>query len=478
MKSFFGIKPSSPKYFDLNIDKILENWECKHAVREIIANALDEQLITKTKEIKIYKDNHDWVIRDYGRGIKAEHLTQAENQEKLNHKGVIGKFGIGLKDALATFDRHNIKVFIFSKSADISVTRTTKTGFNDIVTLHASIASPSKKIEGTEFRLIGLSDSDMEAAQKMFLNFSNPHILASTEYGEVIKSTSNGGDIYINGVLVANEPNFLFSYNINKLDSFLKRAINRERSNVGRTAYASMVRKILLSCESDEVGNYLSDDLTKFSSGQNHDELRWVDVQTHAAKIIAKQSKAVFVTSKEIQENIDLVNEATDAERKVIIIPETLSKKIEETNNTSEPQDDKKITTFTEFVKKRSENFQYEFTDEKTFSYEEKKNYDLINKVFDLIGGKPPIITGVRISETMQKDTTTFSACDGVWDHQRKQIIIYRKILADRNRFIGVLLHEIAHAKSGWTDSTRGFENELTNMLGIIAPKALLLSSL
>jgi hypothetical protein len=28
--------------FDLNIDKILENWEPKHAVREIIANALDE----------------------------------------------------------------------------------------------------------------------------------------------------------------------------------------------------------------------------------------------------------------------------------------------------------------------------------------------------------------------------------------------------------------------------------------------------
>jgi hypothetical protein len=34
------------KNFDLNIDKILENWEVFHAVRELIANAIDEQILT------------------------------------------------------------------------------------------------------------------------------------------------------------------------------------------------------------------------------------------------------------------------------------------------------------------------------------------------------------------------------------------------------------------------------------------------
>ena len=36
------------KEFDLNIEKILENWENYHAIREIIANALDEQVLTNT----------------------------------------------------------------------------------------------------------------------------------------------------------------------------------------------------------------------------------------------------------------------------------------------------------------------------------------------------------------------------------------------------------------------------------------------
>ena len=34
--------------FDLNIEKILDNWEIYHAIREIIANALDEMILTQT----------------------------------------------------------------------------------------------------------------------------------------------------------------------------------------------------------------------------------------------------------------------------------------------------------------------------------------------------------------------------------------------------------------------------------------------
>lgn len=102
--------------FDLNIEEVLENWEVEHAVREVIANALDEQVISKTPEIEIHKDQHDcWHIRDYGRGLKIEHFTLNENKEKLESKAeVIGKFGVGLKDALATFHRRGVGVSVVS----------------------------------------------------------------------------------------------------------------------------------------------------------------------------------------------------------------------------------------------------------------------------------------------------------------------------------------------------------------------------
>lgn len=72
------------RQFDLNIEKVLEHWNIAFALREIIANAFDEHMLTKTIEPKIYKDEQGaWHIRDYGRGLRYEHFTQNENKEKF-----------------------------------------------------------------------------------------------------------------------------------------------------------------------------------------------------------------------------------------------------------------------------------------------------------------------------------------------------------------------------------------------------------
>lgn len=135
------VKTNNAKEFDLNIEKILENWEVYHAIREIIANALDEQILTNTKDISIYKSNDGWWhIIDFGRGLNYHHLTQNENEEKLTNDKLIGRFGVGLKDALATLYRHGIKVQIISKYGIITLKEASKSGFDDIITLHAQIA--------------------------------------------------------------------------------------------------------------------------------------------------------------------------------------------------------------------------------------------------------------------------------------------------------------------------------------------------
>ncbi|MGI4022492.1 MAG: hypothetical protein ACRYFA_13380 [Janthinobacterium lividum] len=253
------------KKFDLNIEKILENWDTKHAVREIIANALDEQKLTDSNDIKIIKEtnSNSWIIKDFGRGLKYEHFTQNENEEKLSATGVIGKFGIGLKDALATFERKGIAVNILSKHGDITLGKSQKSGFDDLVTLHAYISEPSNQyINGTEFHLTNITDFDIEEGKKLFLKFNNESIIENTKYGSVLKKAGTQGKIYINGVLVATEENFLFSYNITLLNASIKKAINRERTNVGRTAYANTVKSILLDCQSEEIGSSLSSDLS------------------------------------------------------------------------------------------------------------------------------------------------------------------------------------------------------------------------
>src|SRR6185436_19415717 len=84
------------RIFDLNVEEVLENWEIEHAVREVIANALDEQVLSNTADIQINKDSAgNWRVRDFGRGLRIEHFTLNENPEKLvAPSGVIGKFGV------------------------------------------------------------------------------------------------------------------------------------------------------------------------------------------------------------------------------------------------------------------------------------------------------------------------------------------------------------------------------------------------
>jgi hypothetical protein len=225
--------------FDLNIEEVLENWEVEHALREVIANALDEQVISKTAEIEISKDKQgDWQIRDFGRGLRIEHFTLNENPEKLNAlSGVIGKFGVGLKDALATFHRRGIGVLIHSSFGTFRLKQEHKHGFSDIVTLHVEYDDSPNNMRGTEFILHGVTDADMAKAKSLFLKFAGEEILETTTYGQILRRKGNFARVYILGVFASEEPNFLFSYNITSLTDSMKKKLNRERLNVGRTTY-------------------------------------------------------------------------------------------------------------------------------------------------------------------------------------------------------------------------------------------------
>lgn len=292
------------RLFDLNIEKVLEHWSVAFAVREVLANALDEQELTGSNPPEIFKDSQGaWHIRDFGRGLKYEHLTQNENKEKIRHKDrVIGKFGFGLKDALATFDRHKVGVSIFSQHGDITISKEGKHGFSDISTLHACIIDASDRdFVGTDFVMDGVKDEDIETAKSYFLQFSGDVVLESTSFGSVIrKHPKQAGRIYVNGLCVAQEKNFLFSYNITSPTSSLRKALNRERTNVGRSAYTDRVKSILLACSTPEVANELAQDLQNFERGTMKDELAWTDVSLHACKILNTTGEVIFLTSEQL----------------------------------------------------------------------------------------------------------------------------------------------------------------------------------
>src|SRR5579864_6823979 len=127
------------KSVDLNIDKILEAWSPQEAIRELISNALDETLISEAKEdVKIYKEGENYIIQDYGRGIREEHFIINENREKLENPKCIGKFGFGLKDSIGVLIRNKIKIKI-ETSHITAVFKRKKKHTTDHLAIHAII---------------------------------------------------------------------------------------------------------------------------------------------------------------------------------------------------------------------------------------------------------------------------------------------------------------------------------------------------
>ncbi len=90
-----------------------------------------------------------------------------------------------------------------------------------------------------------------------------------------------------------------------------------------------------------------------------------------------------------------------------------------------------------------------------------------------MIGGLPKRVKSIKVSETMRPDFLTGSITQGLWDEASNSIIILRKQLGSLQDFSGTLLHEIAHAKTGYEDVSREFEDALTEMLGQVAASEL-----
>ncbi|MDQ6786230.1 MAG: ATP-binding protein [Acidobacteriota bacterium] len=454
------------KKFDLNIEKVLENWDISHALREIIANSLDEQALTKSKDIEIFQDgSNNFHIRDYGRGLRYEHLTQNENDEKLkNSHLVIGKFGVGLKDALATFDRQDVAIFVKSNYGEITVEKSAKHGFEDVVTLHAFISEPSDKdFVGTEFIFSGVSSEEIEKAKSYFLKFSDETLVEKTQYGEVLFKQDNVGKIYINGLLVAEEENFLFSYNITSLTQVMRKALNRERTNVGRIAYTDRIKTILLSCQRKIVAKFLVNDLQEFESGSQHDEVKWTDVAVYACQLLNANDKVIFLTPQDVSKNNNSVDDAKLDGFKIVFIPENIKAKIKGLKDVN----GQPIRDLSQYITEYNESFSYSFVSMDNLLDSEKAIFNLSEKVFSLINAKPKTVREILISETMRKEVG-LSETVGVYEPSYQRIIIKRSQLRNKENYVGTLLHETAHAISGACDVNRDFEIELTRLLGIV----------
>jgi hypothetical protein len=467
-------RAGSADAFDLNIGKVLEHWTVPFAIREVIANALDEAAISGTSEPTIARDEHGiWHVRDFGRGVRYAHLTQNESAEKRRHPAVIGQFGMGLKDALATFDRRGVGVTLRSRHGDIATGKHGKAGkFSDVITLHALVGPPSDaQMTGTDVVLVGVTDDQIAEAKRLFLRYSAESVLEETRFGQVLRRPAGRGvgRVYVKGLLVAEEPNFLFSYNVTDLNAPLRRALNRERTNVGRTAYTDRVKKILTECVTADVARPLADDLAAFTSGRQHDELGWIDVALQACRVLQSLEKVLFVTSWQLAEGSAQLQYAQDDGYRLVTVPDDIARRLKSmTDLSGQP-----LVDLGRYREEWNDSFTYAFVSVEELTAEERQVFDRTKELLGLVGCRAGIgrVKKVLVSQTMRLSDAGNMVL-GVWEHGEGRIIVRRSELATLDRYAGTLLHEFTHASGGHEDRTLEFESDLSRVVGLVAAAA------
>lgn len=454
------------RLFDLNIEEVLDHWEVEHALREIIANALDEELLTGSSEVEIYEDDNGiWHVRDFGRGLAIEHFTLNENAQKLaGPSGVIGKFGVGLKDALATFHRRGVEVTITSRHGRFELQETQKHEFDGITTLHVMHSSGERDMSGTDVSLSGVTSDQVTAARLLFLRFAGEQLLERTEYGDVFSRQDGAGRVYISGVLANEEPNFLFTYNITNLTDAMRKRLNRERLDVGRTTYVERVKTILRTAQGSEICDALADQVGERAQGRQCDEMQWIEVAQRALNLLHQRKPVAFVTEEEVAELPNVVDNMRGDGLDVVMVSEAQKGKLD----IQFQGGDRDLRTVEGYVEQYNESFSYEFIEPDELTGAERGVFDRAEAIIDLLGPhgfRPPVL----VSETIR---VGLDSTEGVWDAEEQAIILKRDELRSLESFAGTLLHELAHARTGAVDATRHFENILTSYLGQVAAPA------
>jgi hypothetical protein len=456
--------------FDLNIERVLEHWTLVHALREVIANALDEASLTNTAEPEILRDDGGRVhVRDFGRGLRYEHLTQNESTEKHEQPDrVIGKFGVGLKDALATFDRHGVSVHIASAHADLTTGTRAKAGFPDVTTLHALVDDPSDPARsGTDFVLEGeaLTDEDVEHAKALFLHYSGDEVMDTTPYGQILERPTEAARIYVNGLRVATEDNFLFSYNITSTTKALRQALNRERSHVGRAAYTDRVKAILLAADSDPVVEALVEDLKSFERGSQRDETAWIDVGLHACSRLNARRPVIFLSASELRAAPDVLQRAAEDGYEAVVVPDSVRKRLRGMTDA----DGNPMRDLDTYLEEWDASFEFDFVEPDELSPDEREVWATLDAIFATVGGRPRRIKDVKVSTTMRRQAGRHFEAVGVWEPRERRIVVKRDQLGSLETFAATILHEAAHAASGAPDVSFEFESALTEFLGTVS---------
>lgn len=192
--------------YNLNLTKdYCDHWTVNNAVRELIANTLDEEgTITTTNDYKIVFTND--------RELPIEALLMGYTAKKS--ESAIGQYGEGLKIAMLVLTREKLLTTLYSGNLEYKFYFAYPEGFG-VKTLHVEVIEREENVVGTEITIHNMEET----------------VISENYITDPVGILPNRKGLYCQGMLVDDKfyiKNHTIMYGVN-LDKPIK--LNRDRSS-------------------------------------------------------------------------------------------------------------------------------------------------------------------------------------------------------------------------------------------------------
>jgi len=427
----------------------ISNWTNIDAMREIIQEMLDVKYMYKCDGKFSYIKNK-LVVTDSGPGLNKKDLALGVSN-KTNIDGAIGQFGEGMKLAMLVAARNNREMSVRTKDFIIKPAIEYNKDL-EIDTLTLTVNNTSTDFIGTQF-IYECTQQEFIELKNLFVETNdNFQVLESTERGDVL---SPRGYIFINGALASKftERNLMFSYNfINNKE--LKEAQNRDRKIVDSNILYKNIAYIIGKITNTKL-------ITKFLKNIFDENNLYFEGDVGYDVIIHEENKENWRKSL-----FSIFGEK-------ICLQSTPINDLEASNlgyTVIKPQ----YTSFNHFlrnlnIKNSGEVVRIDIGNYKVSEFNEtnqKTLLDIYNAILFLGFIELPEFDDIVIVDEIYENNER--EIYGLWVPSENKILL-KRILFEMDNFVllkGVLVHEIVHKNTGYSDRTREFELKLTEIIG------------
>jgi len=417
-----------------------KNWTVEDAVRELIQNAID----TETKVEFSRHDNSRWVIKDNGSGMQLSDFLVGRTSKSDNAQA-IGQFGEGAPIGCLVLARNGREVKVYSRGKRYAFSFEYDNQWGcQLLTITIDDVPTNR---GTTV-LVECSAEELRNVQAKFLKLAPQTVVARTGDTEFLACS---GRVYVNGLEVTGITS-LFGYNFKRH----KELVNRDRNAIGFSEIVCAVKSALETITNKTVISRIlraSDGYESISAVELGHDFRIKYPNIWKAVI-----KELWGSKVCLADNTSYDNLAAEENWKVLAAPwglrYSLSRGVlKHSSEVIRKGRDKEYVLIRDLSPKQRESL--------------KEGKTIAEWVANKVGLRTYPIKIFR-DLTREKGTRRYANngnfCGGT-------VELEISLLDDITRFVGIALHEYTHGTTGYADSTREFENSLTDMIAVLGTK-------